>query len=400
MVCPSQNVCHAEKRLNQPVRRCASLLAYNRRIRRASHAVLLLLFAALLMSGCGGDSDDGAPPPNPGTSPSTASGFVFVNHLAAGLSAYRMDDSGRLSAVAGSPFPVPSSYAIDPSGNFVVGLTGNTVQVFRIDRSTGALSEVAGSPFTTGAEASEIVFHPNGRFLYVVNQFDNFVAALSFNTTTGAVSAIGERLQTGLDDPNAPLRSIAIDPNGRFLFVAANGIASFAIDSNTGLLSTVPGSPVPDRFPFVRSLTVHPSGRFLFAALGSFVEGKVRVYPITQSGLVGEQVSGSPFTAGQDPLWVAFDSTGRFAFVANAASNDISVFSVNTNTGALTLQSTTSAGNEPISAAVDASNRFLFVSISSPSSIAGFSIDATTGALTSIASVPTGSAPGIVTTVR
>jgi len=47
-------------------------------------------------------------------------------------------------------------------------------------------------------------------------------------------------------------------------------------------------------------------------------------------------LSGPPFTAGNSPNDIAVDFSGKFVYVANGGSNDVSVFSINAVTGALT----------------------------------------------------------------
>ena len=83
------------------------------------------------------------------------------------LYAFTINSStGELTAVPGSPFVAPAGnlftqrLAIDPSGRFAYmpALDSDKVYGWRIDRSTGALTAVAGSPFTAGLFAGEIVF--------------------------------------------------------------------------------------------------------------------------------------------------------------------------------------------------------------------------------------------------
>jgi 6-phosphogluconolactonase (cycloisomerase 2 family) len=59
---------------------------------------------------------------------------------------------------------------------------------------------------------------------------------------------------------------------------------------------------------------------------------------------------GSPLIAGTAPESVTVDSSGRFAYVANAESNNISVYTIDQTTGALTAVGTpVAAGTNPIS---------------------------------------------------
>jgi len=47
-------------------------------------------------------------------------------------------------------------------------------------------------------------------------------------------------------------------------------------------------------------------------------------------------VSGSPYRLGQAPMSVAVDPSGKFVYAANAGSNNIMAFTINSSTGGLT----------------------------------------------------------------
>jgi len=91
-----------------------------------------------------------------------------------------------------------------------------------------------------------------------------------------------------------------------------------------------------------------------------FCPGTSRHFPFSDSSLGAlTPVAGSPFPAGAGPLSVAVDPWGRFAYVANNGSNNVSAYSVGEN-GALTpvAGSPFPAGASPFSVAVDSWGRF------------------------------------------
>jgi Lactonase, 7-bladed beta-propeller len=90
--------------------------------------------------------------------PSRATQFVYVvNQSDSTVSGYSVDrKTGGLIPVPGSPFPTgsfPRSVAVDPRAQFVFAANSasNNVSVYRIDPKTGALTSVPGSPFEAGA---------------------------------------------------------------------------------------------------------------------------------------------------------------------------------------------------------------------------------------------------------
>jgi 6-phosphogluconolactonase len=82
----------------------------------------------------------------------------------------------------------------------------------------------------------------------------------------------------------------------------------------------------------------------------------------------------------------------QFAYVANATSNNVSGYTINATTGALTAiaGSPFPAGSFPFSVAVDPTGKFAYVANSSSNNVSGYTINATTGALTAIAGSPCG----------
>jgi 6-phosphogluconolactonase (cycloisomerase 2 family) len=103
--------------------------------------------------------------------------------------------------------------------------------------------------------------------------------------------------------------------------------------------------------------------------------------------------------AGTDPRSVCVDPSGKFVYVANASSNDISVYTINAVSGALTNAGTVAGtGSGAYSVTVERSGKFAYVSNSDSNNVSAYSINATTGALTSIGVLPAGNGPVSITT--
>src|SRR6202011_3369540 len=105
------------------------------------------------------------------------------------------------------------------------------------------------------------------------------------------------------------------------------------------------------------------------------------------------------FTAGSLPISVAADPSGKFAYVANGSdpNGTVSGYTINPATGALTdiAGSPFPAGSAPRSVAVDPSGKFAYVANSGDNNVSAYSIDSTTGALSQLSISPfaAGSAP-------
>jgi len=124
---------------------------------------------------------------------------------------------------------------------------------------------------------------------------------------------------------------MAADPAGKFLYVSnstpvlngsSGGTDALAIDSTSGALTVVPGSPFLDADSgFV---TIDPSGKFLYAIAYTGLFGGITADTVESGTGIPTPVPGSPFQLPVgiscslypcNPISVAEDSTGRFLFV-------------------------------------------------------------------------------------
>ncbi len=125
--------------------------------------------------------------------------------------------------------------------------------------------------------------------------------------------------------------------------------------------------------------------------------GTVHTFSVnTATGGITE-TPGSPFNAGLVPNQLVADPTGRFVYVTNEQSQDITGFSVNVSTGALTELpgSPFLIGAQPVTSAVDPTGRFLYVFATNNTHgldeefLYEYAIDSETGILTETTSSPT-----------
>jgi 6-phosphogluconolactonase (cycloisomerase 2 family) len=174
----------------------------------------------------------------------------FVLHVDLGLDAisvWRFDPAaGTLTAndppaVALPPGDGPRHVAFHPNGRWLYSVQeeGSTVARFDYDPDHGRLAHrqtlstlprgFAGSNF-----CSEILVSADGRFVYAGNRLHDSVAAFAVGTD-GALAYAGEEWTRG-DYP----RSFAFDPSGRFLYCCnqrADHVAVFRADARSGGLS-------------------------------------------------------------------------------------------------------------------------------------------------------------------
>src|SRR5208337_3722149 len=94
---------------------------------------------------------------------------------------YTVASSGALQLIpgAGATGTGPLAVAIDPGEKFVyiTNTLQNTLSIFSINSSTGALTTITGSPFLTGTNPTSVAVTPSGAYLYVANLGSNNVTA-------------------------------------------------------------------------------------------------------------------------------------------------------------------------------------------------------------------------------
>ena len=73
---------------------------------------------------------------------------------------------------------------------------GNAIAAFRVD-SSGDLTRVLGSPFAGGTSPAAIAVHPSGKFVYAANQGGNDVSMFTINSNTGELNEVMPRTPAG-----------------------------------------------------------------------------------------------------------------------------------------------------------------------------------------------------------
>ena len=224
------------------------------------------------------------------------------------------------------------------------------VSAYAIDPNTGALTEITGSPFAAGGTSFSVAVDPTGTYAYVANWGSNNVSAYAINFSTGALTEItGSPFTAGTN----PI-SVAVDPTSKFAYVVnyTDGtVSAYTINSSTGALTEITGSPFAagGAGALSFSVAVDPTGKFAYVANGGFMDaGTVSAYTINSSTGALTEITGSPLAAGDEPRSVAVDPTGKFVYVANEISSDIYAYAINSSTGALTEITAIVGGNSPL----------------------------------------------------
>jgi YVTN family beta-propeller protein len=169
-----------------------------------------------------------------------------------------------------------------------------------------------------------------------------------------------------------------------------SSISVYTVNNHTGAFSQVLGSPYTAGIS-PSSIVLDPSHKFAYVANAG--ENNISLFKIGTTGALTEVLPRAP--SGQNPNSLAITPAGDFLFASNANSNTITGYSVSASTGALTpLGGTTLTGFTPVKLAIPPSGKFLYVANSNSSTVSGFAIDSS-GNLTAVPNspVPVGAGP-------
>jgi 6-phosphogluconolactonase len=211
------------------------------------------------------------------------------------------DNVGSKKATSGPPgsFAIsghdrPHAHMIGPNPNnrFVLqtDLGQDRIYVYQFDGQTGKLAPAA-TPFASlpsGDGPRHFAFHPNGRWLYSIQEEASTVVFFHFDAATGSMT---------------PQQTISSLPSG------------FAGTS------------------FASGIRVSPDGRFLYAA--NRLHNAIAVFSIGSNGKLKQL--GETCTLGDYPCQFNFDPSGNFLYVCNQRSDQITSFRISKRTGLLSF---------------------------------------------------------------
>lgn len=239
------------------------------------------------------------------------------------------NDGSTASAVQNTPVPTITAKAkFAYTGNQGASLSG-----YAVNTSSGALTPLSSFPMTLGVNPTAVTHDPQNRFLIVADIAADQLHIFAINSTTGALAEVSPSPYATVHEPVA----VITDPAGTHLYVASqygNQIAAYNIGS-TGVLTSIPGAP--------------------FSTGGTI----------------------TPYTVGSG---IVTDAVGKFLYVMDLVN--LYTFSINSNSGALTLLQSIPGPDSGDGIALDPAGNYLYAVGSGTNSILTYSINAASGLLT------------------
>ena len=163
-----------------------------------------------------------------------------------------------------------SAYYIPNSEDIVaVDLGTNGLWFYTLNKSTNklVLHPEKTLVMAEGAGPRHLTFHPNNKWIYVLNELNNTVTKIERLTDGGyEIKESTTSLPEGYTE-NAYAADIHISTDGKFLYASNRGpntIAIFKVDANTGELTTIGFEPTKGETP--RNFSLSPDDNFLVVA--------------------------------------------------------------------------------------------------------------------------------------
>jgi 6-phosphogluconolactonase len=211
--------------------------------------------------------------------------LMVANYLGGNVAVYPLQDDGEIGMVcdlvqhptdASDPqhkkVPHAHSVNLDPAHKYtlVADLGLDKVFIYRLYASNGKLfpHDVPSVSLKPGAGPRHLDFHPNGRYVYVINELNSTLTAFTYDSKLGTLSEIHtlSTLPEGFKGRSA-CADIHVHPSGKYVYGSNRGhnsIVAYAIDPASGALTCIGHEPTQGDIP--RNFAIDPSGSFLLAA--------------------------------------------------------------------------------------------------------------------------------------
>lgn len=279
--------------------------------------------------------------------------------------------SSAMSGGAGAGTGLGSQGALalstDHDWLFAVNAGNNSVSSFRVKKD-GSLTLIS-TKNTWGKMPVSVTVH--GNMLYVLNHGSDNIHGFWIGND-GMLTEINNSTKS-LSGSSVDAPQISFTPNGNFLVVpekATNIIGTFKMMNNgspaNGIFNPSVGN-TPYGFGFSRNYMVISN-----AEMGGSGAGSGTSYIVQGNGYL-KDVNGARPDYQSAPCWVAMTAYGRFAYMTNAASNNISSYYVAPWGGLYLVESNAGVtGTGPLDIAVAQNNYFVYALNSGTHNISGF----------------------------
>ena len=308
-----------------------------------------------------------------------------------------------LLAVRGGAAASPAKTYRAYVGTYTAKTNSKGIYEFAFDPATGKMSAVQVAAETK--DPSWVLVHPNGKYLYSVNEIGkaSTVSAFAIDPKNGKLTLLNQLPSLG-EDPCY----LAFDKSGKVLFVAnytSGNIAVFpiladgklgehtALQQDSGTLG-----PNKERQEAPHAHFIMPAEHNRFVYVSDLGLDRVLIYKFDYAKGSLEQVpenSWATLKPGTGPRHIVFSKDGKFMYVVGEMASAVTVFANKNQQTFQAIQTVPmlpagfSERNDAAEIEIHPSGKFLYASNRGQDSIVVYSVDQKFGTLTQVEVVPT-----------
>jgi 6-phosphogluconolactonase len=275
--------------------------------------------------------------------------------------------SGTITAAQGSPFSLgtgsggPTSLLFDNELNLYATEPNGTIIGYSTPGNGTLSTPLPGSPYSAGVTPAQMAFAQlnSGAALYASDPGDSIGGILAFSVNSdGSLSPLsGSPFSTVAGASPSFLLWVTDTSENQFLFASlsnAGQVAAFSIDTSTGALTAVSGSPFtvgngPDT---LAEVVVNGSSELLVM---NTVDHTVAAFTISSTGSLAPLGSPVPVGTASGGMAIYGDGNevngvtyGPLVYTADTAASAIETVNVNDSTGALSAGTVVSTSLPPV----------------------------------------------------
>lgn len=186
----------------------------------------------------------------------------------------------------------------------------NKVEQIRFDAATGKI-ESNTPPHVSGAEGAgprHLDFHPNGRWVYLVNEQGQSVTHGDYDATKGVIT-LRDTVSTtppDWDKSKGSCADIHVSADGKFIYASNRGhdsLAVFSVNAETGALTSLGQTPT-EKTP--RAFALVAGDRYVVSA----GQGSDKLIVYRRDAATGALTPLKTYDCGKSPAWVLSYSIG------------------------------------------------------------------------------------------
>jgi len=255
--------------------------------------------------------------------------------------------SGKLTPISSQSAEglAPCHLSLDKTGKVLAAANYTSGSVISFPVSSGKIGEKASLIAASGSGADkerqasphmhEAVFSANNEFLYVPDLGLDLIHIFKFDKATAKLTEVG----AGKEGPGMGPRHIVFSPDDKFAYVMNElkpAVSVFAHDSKTGSLNLIQTiASVPEGQPVIgpAEVLIDQAGKYVYASNRG--PGTIAVFSVDHATgkLTLVQLAETGFT---QPRGVAFDPAGHTLFVGDQKTDKFTTLQIDQATGKLT----------------------------------------------------------------